>query len=77
MDVFHRMAYTAAANLMGVSASHRISNEQLAEQFQRIALEDPDLDEHYARLASAVPVLQVKRAMEDLELEAVERPRAA
>ena len=75
MDVFHRMAYFAAAKLMGTSASRRITNEQLAAELERIALDDPDLAEHYARLAAAAPPLQVQRAMEDLEIESACQPR--
>ena len=55
MDVFHRMAYMAAARLMGTSAGRRITNEQLAGELEQVALSDPELAEHYARLAAAVP----------------------
>ena len=47
--------------------------EQLAEQLEQMALSDPDLAEHYARLAAALPALQVQRALEDVELEATPR----
>jgi len=83
MEVFRRMACLAAANLLGASASRRITNEQLAEQLEQLALSDPDLAEHYARMAAAVPAFQVQRAMEDVELEPTQRilpadrPRAA
>jgi hypothetical protein len=69
MDVFHRMAYLAAANLMGVSAGRRMTNEQLAKQLEQMALGDPDLAEHYARLSAALPALQAQRALEDAEVE--------
>ena len=75
MELFHRMAYMAAANLLGASANQRITNEQLSKQLELMALNDPDLAEHYARLAAAVPALQVQRAMEDVELEPVPRDR--
>ena len=83
MEVFHRMACLAAANLLGASAARRITNQQLAEQLEQMALSDPDLAEHYARMAAALPALQVQRAMEDVEVEStqrispVDRPRAA
>ena len=34
-----------------------------------MALSDPDLAEHYARMAAAVPALQVQRATEDAEMQ--------
>jgi hypothetical protein len=83
MEVFHRMAYLAAANLMGASASKRITNEQLAEQLEEMALSDPDLAEHYASMAAGLPALQAQRAAEDAEMESAPRtsqtdvPRAA
>ncbi len=83
MELFHRMAYMAAANLLGASAERRITNEQLSEQLEQMALSDPELAEHYARMAAAVPVLQVQRALEDIEVESpprnspADRPRAA
>ena len=83
MEVFHRMACLAAAKLLGASADGRITNEQLAAQLEQMALSDPDLAEHYARMAAALPALQVQRALEDAEVESaqrisqVDRPRAA
>ena len=83
MELFHRMAYLAAANLMGVSPQRRVTNEQLSEQLEEMALNDPDLAEHYARMAAALPALQTQRASEDAELESaqrvsrIDRPRAA
>ena len=83
MEVFRRMSCLAAANLLGASAERRITNEQLAEQLEQLALSDPDLAEHYARMAAALPALQVQRAMEDIEVESTQRispadrPRAA
>jgi hypothetical protein len=77
------MAHMAAANLLGASAERRITNEQLSAELEQMALSDPDLAEHYARMAAAVPVLQVQRAMEDVEIESALRaalangPRAA
>ena len=68
----------AAANLLGASAERRITNEQLSAELEQMALSDPDLAEHYARMAAAVPVLQVQRAMEDVEIEsALHVPRAS
>jgi len=83
MELFHRMASLAAANLLGASAERRITNDQLSEQLELMALSDPDLAEHYSRLAAALPALQVQRAAEDIEVEStqrlppVDRPRAA
>ncbi len=83
MEVFHRMAYLAAAKLLGASAGRRITNEQLAAELEQMALSDPDLAEHYARMAAALPAIQVQRAAEDAEVEAalrispVDRPQAA
>jgi len=83
MELFHRMANLAAANLLGASAERRITNKQLSEQLEQMALSDPDLTEHYARMAAALPALQVQRALEDIEVESaqrlspVDRPRAA
>ena len=83
MELFHRMAYLAAANLMGASAERRITNEQLAEQLEQMALSDPDLAEHYGRMVAALPALQVQRDLEDIEMEPAQpispagRPRAA
>ena len=75
MEVFHRMAHLAAGKLLGASAGRRITTEQLAEQLEQMALSDPDLAEHYARLAAALPALQVQRALEDVEMEATPRIR--
>ena len=82
MEVFHRMAYLAAGKLLGASAGRRITNEQLAEQLEQMALSDPDLAEHYTRMAAALPALHIQRAVEDAEVESartpqVDRPQAA
>ena len=83
MEVFHRMAYLAAGELLGASAGRRITNEQLAQRLEQTALSDPDLAEHYARMAAALSAIQAQRAMEDAELESAlpvpqaERPKAA
>ena len=73
MEVFHRMAYLAAGELLGVSAGRRITNEQLAQRLEQTALGDPELAEHYARMAADLPALQAKRALEDAEMESSER----
>ena len=40
--------------------------------------DDPDLAEHYARIAAAVPALQAQRALEDAEIDsAVNTPGPA
>jgi hypothetical protein len=70
MELFHRVAYLASAELLGVSAEHRITNEKLAEELELIALSDPELAEYYAQMARALPALQAQRAMEDRELVA-------
>ena len=79
MRLFEQMAGFAAANLLGASADQRISNEQLSEQLERMALSDPELAEHYARLCAALPALQARRALEDAEMSSalVGRPEAA
>lgn len=82
MELFHRMAYLAAARLMGDSASRRITNEQLAKEIELMALSDPDLAEHYGRMAAALPAFEVQRAAEDSEVEPpritpIDHPRAA
>jgi hypothetical protein len=83
MDLFHRMAYLAAANLMGASAELRISNQQLSAELEQMALSDPELAEHYARMMAALPALAAQRAVEDAEVKSaqqvppIERPRAA
>jgi hypothetical protein len=83
MEVFHRMAYLAAGKLLGASADRRITNEQLAEELEQVALSDPDLADHYARVAAALPALQAQRALEDAEVESaprisqIDRTRAA
>ena len=69
MDLFHRMADMAAASLLGASPERRITNEQLSAQLQQMAESDPELAEHFARMAAAVPALAAQRAMEDRELE--------
>jgi len=73
------MANIAAANLLGASADQRISNQQLSEQLERMALSDPELAEHYARLAAASSALRAQRAWEDAEVKSalVDRPEAA
>jgi hypothetical protein len=75
MELFRRMASMAAANLLGASAGRRITNEQLAAQFEQMAFSDPELAEHYARMAAAVPALQAQRAMEDAAMEPQIPPR--
>jgi len=55
----------AASQLLGGSAESRWSDEQLAEQLQKMALDDPELAAHYQRLAEAVPALQAARLLED------------
>jgi hypothetical protein len=83
MELFHRMAYLASAELLGVSARHRITNEKLAEELESIALGDPELAEHYAHLVGALPALRAQRAMEDGEvgtsplISPTDHPRAA
>jgi hypothetical protein len=59
------MASLAASQLLGGSAESRWSDEQLAEQLQKMALDDPELAAHYQRLAEAVPALQAARLLED------------
>jgi len=77
------MASMAAANLLGASAARRITNEQLALQMEQMALNDPDLAEHFARLAAGLPALQSQRATEDAqmapaaEVSQPRKPRAA
>jgi hypothetical protein len=75
MELFRRMASMASANLLGASAGQRITNAQLAAQLEQMALSDPELAEHYARLAAAVPSLQAQRAVEDAEMEPQVPPR--
>jgi hypothetical protein len=83
MELFHRMAYLAAARLMGASANRRITNQQLADELELLALSDPELAEHYGQLAAALPAFQVQRAAEDAELASarqiapLDHPRAA
>ena len=79
MRLFVQMARIAAANLLGASADQRISNQQLSEQLERMALNDPELAEHYARLSAALPALQARRALEDAEVKSalLDRPEAA
>jgi hypothetical protein len=60
------MASVAASRLLGASAESRCSNEELAQQLERMALDDPELAAHYQRLAEAVPALQAVRWMEDV-----------
>src|SRR5271157_3918072 len=74
MRVFTEMASMASSRLLGASAEERISNEQLAQQMAEIALDDPELAAHYARMATTVPALRVQRAREDAEWS-VERGR--
>ena len=71
------MASMAAANLLGALAGRRITNEQLALQMEQMALTDPELAEHYARLAAAVPALQAQRAVEDAACAAGVRGKTA
>jgi hypothetical protein len=77
MELFSRMASRAAADLLGSSADERISNADLARQLEQMALDDPELAAHYARMAAALPAFQVQRAQEDLEMEAGEDASAA
>jgi hypothetical protein len=83
MELFHRMAFLASAKLMGASAGRRITNEQLARELELMALGDPELAEHYGRLAAALPALQAQRAAEDAEvgpsprISPIDQPRAA
>ena len=65
MNVFRKMASVAASQLLGGSAESRWSNEQLAQQLEAMAFDDPELAAHYRRLAEAVPALQAVRMMED------------
>jgi hypothetical protein len=75
MELFRRMASVAAADLLGASAGQRITNQHLAAQLEQMALSDPELGEHYARLSAAVPSLQAQRALEDAEMEPRVPPR--
>jgi len=59
------MASMAASHLLGGSAESRSSNEQLAKQLEKIALDDPELAAHYRRLAEALPALKAVRLRED------------
>jgi hypothetical protein len=83
MELFHQMAYLASAELLGVSARHRITNQKLAEELESLALSDRELAEHYACLVGALPALQAQRALEDTEVGAsplispMDHPRAA
>ncbi len=83
MELFHRMAYLASAQLQGVSARSRITNEKLAEELESLALSDSELAEHYARMAAALPALQAQRTLEDKEvgpsplISPIDHPRAA
>ena len=76
MDLFSRMARTAAADLLGTSAEQRTSNAELAQRLEQMALEDPELAAHYARMAAALPAFQLQRAQEDLEMEPGENASA-
>ena len=79
MRLFDRMASLAAANLLGASAERRISNQQLSAELEQMALSDPELAEHFAQLAAALPALQAQRAWEDAQVKPapVGRPEAA
>ena len=77
MELFSRMARMAAADLLGTSAEQRTSNAELAQQLEQMALDDPELAAHYARMAAALPAFQVRRAEEDLEMEPGEDASAA
>lgn len=65
MLIFKRMAVVAASQLLGASAENRCNNEQLAKLLEEMALNDPELAAHYARLEEALPALQAVRVMED------------
>jgi hypothetical protein len=67
------MARLAAGKLLGASAGRRITSEELAEELQEMALSDPELAEHYARMAVALPALESQRELEDAELESPPR----
>jgi hypothetical protein len=81
MNVFNMMASVAANQLLGASAESRWSNEQLARQLEKLALDDPELAAHYQRLAEAVPALQAARLLEDAAMEPgpskFDQPKAA
>jgi len=68
MRVFQQMAAMASSRLLGASAEFRISNSELANLMEEIALRDPELVAHYARLTAALPALQSQRAAEDAEI---------
>lgn len=68
MKAFREMAALASRQLLGASSGRRISNGELARLMEEIALNDPELAEHYARMAAARPVLQAQRAAEDAEI---------
>ncbi|MGO9113771.1 MAG: hypothetical protein ACLP9L_31460 [Thermoguttaceae bacterium] len=75
MRVFTEMASVASSRLLGASAEGRISNEELAQQMAQMALNDPELAAHYARMAGTARTLRVQRAREDAEWS-VESPRS-
>lgn len=62
------MARFAAAELLGRSAGNRISLPQLAAQMEEMAVNDPELAEHFRRQAAALPALRALRAIEDREI---------
>jgi hypothetical protein len=43
---------------------------RMAMELEQLALSDPNLAEHYARLTAALPALKAQRAVEDREIGA-------
>ena len=68
MKLFERMANLAAANLLGASAERRITNRQLSEELEQMALSDPELVGHYAwlRIPEFLVAIAVPRAAKEL-----------
>lgn len=65
MYVFQRLAGLAASQLLGRTAENPASLDELAGSFESIALDDPELAEHYKRLAETGEKIQAVRLLEE------------
>lgn len=65
MNVFKKIAGLAASELLGRSADNPASVDDLADKMESIALDDPELAEHYKRLEESGPVMETVRLEEE------------
>jgi hypothetical protein len=74
MKSFSDTTPRASLPVLNDSSKSRISDAECANSKGKMALADPDLAEHYARVAAALPALEAQRALEDAEIESATKP---